>query len=406
MIENMTIDEIKDEIQRLKKMLVSERHKKVTKNGKYKFLSELQINSMDEYNPTIDLYKEYCKGKDNSNIRMWITPTAETDAYLVPGINVVAGQSGHGKSMVGNSVAYKAVRDGKNVLMISLEISKVLIFYQMISIHSRAKDTESNFLSHSRIKRHSLNKKEEEHAFNELWIDFNKMDGNLYVLDEWDFDYTSIESFQSALCLVEEYAQIHTGHGLDLIVIDYIQLFKEYKEYNIKNEYDSISKWVNDLRKISINFLGQNRGIAILLLSQLNREAMIETHSYSKAIANGKSNRGIRIGLSSIAGSVEIVKAASTVYAIYMDDSFKASNQCLIFLLKNRDGEVIEDGITGCCEPKYYTFGLLEIFDTIYTGTLDDLNIFGYNLNNSDTSVNFDLNSLSLDNLDVIGGNI
>ena len=307
---------------------------------------------------------------------MYILPSEEDDYYLVPGVNIVAGQTGHGKSMVANSIAYRAVKDGKNVMFISLEISKKRVFYQMLSIHSRCIDKESDYISHSDIKKHKLNGSQETHVFNELWNDFNQMKGNLYVIDEWDFDSNNINSLQEIMFLVEEYAQKHTGKGLDLIVIDYIQLFKQYED--IRNEYEALSKWVNDLRRISRNFLGQNHEITMLLLSQLNRDAMADVTEREKKKAKNsvlpsdkqKNIPNITIGLSQIAGSVEICKAADTIYAIYSDDSYRSSEQSLIFVLKNRDGTVAEDGKVTYMNPNYYSFGHFEEWNTEYSGDM------------------------------------
>ena len=352
------------------------RKKKITCNWKYKYLSDMKVKKLESYDPTFDLYGAYQKDKDNIGIRMHILPSEADDYYLVPGVNIVAGQTGHGKSMVANSIAYRAVKDGKNVMFISLEISKKRVFYQMLSIHSRCIDKESDYISHSDIKKHKLNGSQEIHVFNELWNDFNQMKGNLYVIDEWDFDSNNINSLQEIMFLVEEYAQKHTGKGLDLIVIDYIQLFKQYED--TRNEYEALSKWVNDLRRISRNFLGQNHEITMLLLSQLNRDAMADVTEREKKKAKNsvlpsdkqKNIPNITIGLSQIAGSVEICKAADTIYAIYSDDSYRSSEQSLIFVLKNRDGTVAEDGKITFMNPKYYSFGHFDEWKTEYQGDI------------------------------------
>lgn len=363
-----------------------ERKREITCHWKYKYLSDMKVTKLYSFDPSIDLHEIYLKDKDNVGIRMYINADETYDSYLVPGINIIAGQTGHGKSMAANSIAYRAVRDGKNVLFISLEIPKKKVFYQMISIHSRNTDKESEYISHSDIKNHKLNTAQEEHVFNELWNDFNNLKGNLYVIDEWDFDSNNIESLQEIMFLIEEYAQTHTEKGLDMIVIDYIQLLKTYGD--IRNEYEALSKWVNDLRKMSTNFLGQNHEIIMVLLSQLNRDAMANVTEIAKKKAKNsvlptnkqKNIPDITIGLSQIAGSVEICKAASTIYAIYSDDSFRSSEQCLIFLLKNRDGASYDSGKVTNMHPKYYCFGNFSQWDIGFVGDpsllgLDNQNI-------------------------------
>lgn len=354
------------------------RKKKITCNWKYKYLSDMKVAKLDHYDPTFDLYDQYQKDKDNIGMRMYILPSEERDYYVVPGINIIAGQTGHGKSMVANSIAYRAVKDGKNVMFISLEINKKRVFYQMLSIHSRCVDKESDYISHSDIKKHKLNNYQEKHVFDDLWNDFNQMKGNLYVIDEWDFDTSSINSLQEIMFLVEEYAQTHTGKGLDLIIIDYVQLFKKHLESGVRNEYEALSMWVNDLRSISTNFLGQGHEITMVLLSQLNRDAMEDVTEREKKKAKNsvlppdkkKPIPNIKIGLNQIAGSVEICKAANTIYAIYSDDALKCSEQCLVFTLKSRDGELSEDGMLTYMNPKYYSFGHFDKWKTEYQGDI------------------------------------
>ena len=343
-----------------------ERKERITCHGKYKYLSDLKQKECDYYNPEYDLYDAYKKEKDNSGIRLYVHEDKEKDYYIYPGINVIAGQTGHGKSIVANSIAYKAVKDGKNVLFFSLEISKNRIFYQMISIHSTFTcKTEQDFISHTDIKRHKLTSEQERKAFIDIWEDFQRLDGNLYVIDEFDYDSSNVDSMQEKMCLVEEYAQKHTGKGIDLIIIDYIQLLKSRSEISFRSEYESISQWVNDLRRISNNFLGQNREVTILLLSQLNRDAMIDSTDIAKKKAKNdilpvgkrKEIPNVVIGISQIAGTVEISKAACTIYAIYSDESYKSNNQCLFFDLKQRDGYSVDDPVVAYMQPKYYIFG-------------------------------------------------
>lgn len=334
---------------------------------------------LDEYNPTYDLYQAYINDKENYGIRLYFNN--ENDSYIVPGINILAGQTGHGKSMVANSIAYRSVRDGKNVLFVSLEISKKNIYYQMLSIHSYCNKSSLEAISHSDIKRHNLNGKQEQFAFTTLWPEFQNLKGNLYIVDEWDFDVTSINSLQEIFMLVEEYAQVHTGKGLDLIIIDYVQLFKVHKEALIRNEYEALSRWANDLRRITTNFLGQNRMITMLLVSQLNRDAMTDVHDLEKRKAKNsvlpadkqKGLPDIKIGMSQIAGSIELCKHASTIYAIYSDGSYRSSKQCKIFMLKNRDGACNEDGILTFMDPKYYSVGHFNSCETVFVGSYEDI---------------------------------
>ena len=73
--------------------------------------------------------------------------------------------------------------------------------------------------------------------------EFNELPGNLYILDEFEFNSSSSKSLQELLFSIEEYAQVNTGHGLDLIIIDYIQLFRAYSDNHITKGYEVIDSW-------------------------------------------------------------------------------------------------------------------------------------------------------------------
>ena len=114
------------------------RRRQITKNWKYKYLSDFKQLRKNWFDPRFDLYKAYVDSKKITGIRLGVTNSVEDDCYIMPGVNIIAGLTGHGKSMVANTLAYREVKNGKNVLFISLEIVKRNIYYQMLSIHSFA----------------------------------------------------------------------------------------------------------------------------------------------------------------------------------------------------------------------------------------------------------------------------
>ena len=244
--------------------------------NEYKFTANLSDGQSDygKYTQYVNLHELYNKQKEIEGIQLGLTNDKENDFTIVPGINVIAGMTGHGKSMLGNSLAYKAVKDGLNVVYITLEVSKENMFYQMISIKSFLDNAyEGEWISHSTIKKRELTPEQETKVFDEIWPSFKEMKGNLHILTEWDFDTGSTASLQSKLMEVEDYSKKQTGKGIDFIIVDYIQLFKEYKEAGGYGEYSTLTQWVNDFRKMSLNYLGEGREIPIVLLAQLNRDA-------------------------------------------------------------------------------------------------------------------------------------
>ncbi len=105
--------------------------------GNYKYTVELHkgVSDYGKYEQYVDLRELYNKQKKEPVIEMGIR-SGELDFSLVPGINVVAGMTGHGKSMFANSLAYRAIKNGLNVCYITLEVPKENMFYQMLSIYN------------------------------------------------------------------------------------------------------------------------------------------------------------------------------------------------------------------------------------------------------------------------------
>lgn len=375
-------------------------------NSEYKYTCQIKDEGYEsgKYEQYIDLYAVYKKTENEDYIPVGVR--ADNDYKIVPGINVIVGMTGHGKSMLANSIAYRAIKNGKNVCYITLEISKENMFYQMLSIKS-FEDCypEEKLISHTTIKNRELTEKQEEFVFNELWPKFKNMDGNLYILSEWEFDVSNSGSLQNKLFEIEDYAKKQTGRGIDMLIVDYIQLFKQYKStVPVQGEYTVLSRWVDDFRKMSLNYLGQNKQLPIVLLSQLNRDAWNDDKNRYKAYAKNeayskdrlnqsndyapsKSRKSVNIpnvviSISQIAGCTEIAKSADQIFAVYSDESYKAGKQCLISVIKCRNGETRMEPLVSYMDPKYYIMGVeCSTADTGYNGELIDLLGYTENIN-------------------------
>ena len=365
--------------------------------GDYKYTANTGIQAYDyeKYEQYIDLEKVYHAKNDDKNMRLGLFGDDDKDIRAVPGLTVICGMTGHGKSMLGNSIAYKAVKEGYNVLYITLEVNKEDMFYQMLSIKSfiDGPKGEEKAISHTDIKRKALVPEQETYLFKELWPAFKEMKGNLHILSEFDFDVSDTAAMQMKMMEVEDYSKAHSGKGIDMVIVDYIQLFKVYtRGQNVGSaEYTVLTNWVNDFRKLSLNYLGENREIPIILLSQLNRDAWSDEKYRQKQIAKNNmkleffppnsSSKPVNVpevvlNISQIAGCTEIAKAAKQVITIYSDESLKASNQCLVAVLKNRNGQTHNSQQITYMNPKYYVVGYdTNSYDEVFTGTWND--IFG-----------------------------
>lgn len=397
-------------------------------NNEYKYTCQIKDKGYEsgKYEQYIDLHAEYKKTENEDYIPVGVQ--MENDYKIIPGINVIVGMTGHGKSMLANSIAYRAVKNGKNVCYITLEISKENMFYQMLSIKSYEDYYPgTKTISHTTIKNRELTEKQEEFVFNELWPKFKNMDGNLYILSEWEFDVSTSGSLQNKLFEIEDYAKKQTGRGIDMLIVDYIQLFKQYKStVPVQGEYTVLSRWVDDFRKMSLNYLGQNKQLPIVLLSQLNRDAWNDDKNRYKAYAKNeeykkdstnknndyapsKSRKSVNIpnvviSISQIAGCTEIAKSADQIFAVYSDELCKASKRCMITVIKCRNGETKMEPVVAFMDPRYYVMGFNDT-NTVnyYDGTLMDLLTFSENEIIQDEKNLNNINDFNFDEIEMKG---
>ena len=97
-------------------------------------------------------------------------------------------------------------------------------------------------------------------------------------------------------------------------------------------------------RKNCVNFLGQNKKIAILCACQSSREG------YKEACKNGKYR------LTNIAEGNEIERSSQLVLSLYTSEEDYQNNQTHLQVLKYRDGKIPEDTIDINLAPQYYAF--------------------------------------------------
>ena len=68
-----------------------------------------------------------------------------------------------------------------------------------------------------------------------------------------------------------------------------------------------------------------------------------------------------------------MVKWADQVFAVYSDESLKASKQCLISVIKCRNGETKVEPVISFMDPKYYIMGLEKSNNNCELDSLDEL---------------------------------
>ena len=188
-------------------------------------------------------------------------------------ITIVMGGTGSFKTMTTTNICYNAMTSEKNVCYISLEISKSHMYFNIASRHS-ACGKFSVKLQHKTIK----NKELDELGVAELNRVFNDINDNIpgkfSVIDETDIKSFDIAGFQEAIKAVDTKFKEDTGHGVDILVVDHAQLLKFSGNNKMSDPYLIVNYYVSWLRQQSLNFLGQNRQISVIIVSQTSRAGM------------------------------------------------------------------------------------------------------------------------------------
>lgn len=318
----------------------------------------------------VDVYESQL---DNSGIKTGIAPVDEVVGGLKAGqASVVAGFTGMGKSICSVSIMHSAIEQGFNVCYISLELSAEHLMYNLISRHSLC-NKFSKKIEHRKLKSKTLSRTEWDYIKTDILPDLDNMSGKFYILDERDIEAYNYFAFDNKLQEIENLCFKETGKGLDLIIVDHIQMLSFSNEDSKSSENTIINGWCNYFRKQCMDFLKSKRAIHVILVSQINRQG------YLKAIKNnGMYN------LTALKEANEIETCASVILGIFSDTALIASNQVKVGVLKNRDGSRFGDAYIVPANYSYQLIGEKSVMDysvlenstQLFNNTLDDFSSF------------------------------
>ena len=154
----------------------------------------------------------------------------------------------------------------------------------------------------------------------------------------------NIPSIQQKFIDVNNFAIKKTGHGIDICVVDNINLLK-FGE-NAKDITDTLNKYITFFREQSIDWCNTKQKVAMIVVSQAN----------NKGVKNARDNNGIYL-LDDFAEASELPRASSLVLTTYSSNELQYFNDIQVGIIKNRDGLTTNGTIMTKTEPEYYTFG-------------------------------------------------
>jgi replicative DNA helicase len=236
-------------------------------------------------------------------------PTGFTDLdRMLSGLNksdlvIIAARPGMGKTALQNAVALNAARRyDKRVAMFNLEMSGEQLVQRMIASETR--------IDSQRLRRGELADHE--------WAIFLEALGRLSETRIFIDDTPSITPMQ----LRTKCRRLHAEHGLDLIMIDYLQLMSA--EHPTSNRVQEVSEISRELKG-----LARELDVPVVAAAQLSR-----------AVEQRQNKRPM---LSDLRDSGSIEQDADVVMFIYRDDyynpdSSERPNIAEVNVAKHRNG--------------------------------------------------------------------
>ena len=206
-----------------------------------------------------------------------------------------------GKTALALNMALGAAKKGKTVAIFSLEMSKVQLGNRLISLES---GVNSQFLNTGNLSRDDLN------AIADAVCRLEDL--KIFIDDTAGIRLLEMRS---------RARQLKHEHGLDLIIIDYLQLMQGGRQENRQQEISEISR--------SLKAMARELEIPILALSQLSRNVEMRAEKKPQ--------------LSDLRESGSLEQDADIVMFLYRDeyynrDDAEKQNIAELIFAKNRNG--------------------------------------------------------------------
>lgn len=253
------------------------------------------------------------------------------------------------KTTTALNICYNAVREGKNVVYFSLEETPFRLFEKILS---RVSVDAGVPLSVSDISQDKLDTNDKTNLFNKVLPYLNSLSGDLYIIGEEDLVNYETITIEKKLKEIDELAKWRTlekrgeeNHGIDLVVIDYVQLLKYASSE--KDEFSVINMYVSFFRRQALSFLNEKREVAVLLLSQVNREGVTYAQRHDG-----------RYQMQHIAEASELERSSTYVITVYADATTQLSKLLKIGAVKLRNAPLPMDTINVFADGEYYHVGI------------------------------------------------
>lgn len=273
---------------------------------------------------------------------------------ITPGqVCTILGAPGSMKTTYSSNIAYNALKQGKNVLYLSLEEPSMQLFSKWLSRCSL--DTRTPIPQKDVVQK-TLDTKQREILFNQVYPQLNSYAGKLFILDEQQITDYSIATLESKFKEIDKLARERTDHGIDLLVVDHIQLLK-FAVTGV-DTITAINMYVSFFRRQSLNWLHEKRPISVILLSQANRAG----YEYAQ------KHDGLYMS-QHVAEASEVERASAYIISVYTDSMTQLTNQLVLGAVKLRGAALPTSVIPIYADGSMYQVGnVVSTVNNIPTG--------------------------------------
>lgn len=321
-------------------------------------LSSMRLkNEEDLFIENINLENESKYNVSNVKLLTGIPELDNLTKGLGAGVHVIAGFRKCCKSTLAINLMYRALNDGLNVCMLSLEMLKLDILNTLISLHSFEVNPQTAITREELSMIYELDKE----RYNSYLYSFLSLPGNLIIYTEKDLENNSKKSrtttysscnFASMFNQANKLCYKKTGKPVQVLVVDNLNCIRSWEGSSGEKAYSKASGFFrqsalnfgNLLQDENDNCYG-NEPVICLLLCQINRTGG------SAALYSGFYPD------SCIAETVNIERDATTVIPIYTNQMYIDSNIAMVKLEASRYSEAMINPIEVPVHLKYGKIG-------------------------------------------------
>jgi hypothetical protein len=314
--------------------------------------------------------EKYIKCKANkSGLKTFVDQIDDEIGSIPAGaMCTLAGFTGSYKTTWAGNIALKNALEGKHIVYISLEVSKELLEYSLLSLFSndsRFASNQSAPLAQKDIMQSKLTDDGVNFLCDVLEPEYRRViEPNLKIIDRSYFKSYNESEFIDILYRVDDEMPI------DAIFIDHVgELALRSSLYNGNNTGAIINKYVSFFGTLTVDFRqkdGKKRQVATVLIAQTNRSGWKEAYaSFSKLTSvtrGGDKNKHLDTQangykITALSDANELERFSSIVMSVFYDiNIFKTNKVAYVQLLKTRYGNLIQPTPVSV-SPEVFNFG-------------------------------------------------